>query len=211
MSISREKYCASPYLAYNVMMSPKWFLGWLWAFPVFKILTGVEIEGRVPRKGAFIIASNHVSFLDPPALGICAGRELYFLAKIGLFSHSKFFSWLIRTFNAIPISGVMGVRPAVRLFRQGEVVVIFPEGTRSRKGVMLPFNPGVGYLAITFGIPVIPTFILNSDKKVFSLILRFNKLRIRFGEPIYPSGYKKNKKDIERFTIRLREEVLNLQ
>lgn len=192
-------------------MSPKWFLGWIWAFPVFKIITGVDIQGRVPRKGAYIIACNHVSFLDPPALGICAGRELYFLAKIGLFAHSKFFAWLIRTFNAIPISGVMGVRPAIRLFQQGEIVVIFPEGTRARKGQMLPFNPGVSYLAITFNVPVIPVYIRNSNKRVISLILRINKLRIRFGKPIYPSGYEKSKKDIERFAAHLREEVLNLQ
>lgn len=192
-------------------MSIIWFLSWIWVFPLFKVLTGIEIKGKVPKKGAYIIACNHVSFLDPPIVGICAGREIYFLAKIGLFETSKAFTWLIRKYNAIPISGVQGLRTAIKLLKKGETIVIFPEGTRSRKGHMLPFNPGVSYLALNLKIPVIPAFITNSNKRLISLILRMNNLRITFGEPIIPRGYKNTRDDMDRFARLLKKEVLKLR
>lgn len=153
-------------------MRLKWFIGWAIVFPLLKILTGVEIRGKVPKKGPCIIAANHVSFLDPPVLGLTAFREIYFLAKKGLFRISPFFSWLIMTYNAMQVHGTEGMIKALRLLRAGKPVVIFPEGTRSRIGHMLPFNPGIGYLAITLSIPVIPAYITNSNRKFLSLILR---------------------------------------
>jgi len=192
-------------------MSIVWFLSWLWVFPLLKVLTGIKIIGSVPKKGSFIIACNHVSFLDPPIVGICAAREIYFLAKIGLFQTSKAFAWLIRAYNAIPISGVQGLRTAIKLLKKGAVVVIFPEGTRSKKGHMLPFNPGVSYLATNLGIPVIPTYIANSNKRFLRIILRLNRLKISFGKAVSPAGYENNREDMKRFARRLKEEVLKLR
>jgi 1-acyl-sn-glycerol-3-phosphate acyltransferase len=192
-------------------MSIVWFLSWIWVFPLLKVLTGIKIIGTVPKKGSFIIACNHVSFLDPPIVGICAAREIYFLAKIDLFQTSRAFAWLIKAYNAIPISGIQGLRTAMKLLKKGAVVVIFPEGTRSRKGHMLPFNPGVSYLATNLGIPVIPAYIANSDKRFLQLILRLNRLKISFGKPISPAGYENSREDMERFARRLKEEVLKLR
>ncbi len=188
-----------------------WFITWILAFPLLKILTGVEIYGSLPKNGPCIVACNHVSFLDPPVVGITSCREVYFLAKIGLFNVSKFFTWLIKTYHAIPISGTRGLRLAVKLLKRGNILVIFPEGTRSRKGYVLPFTPGVGYLSIYLGIPVIPVYISNSNKKFISLVLRIHKLKIRFGKPIYPTGYKKEREDIERFAAKIKEEVIKLR
>ena len=192
-------------------MSLLWFISWVFVFPIFKVLTGIKIKGTVPKKGGYIIACNHVSFLDPPIVGICAGREIHFLAKIGLFESSKSFARLIRAYNAIPISGVQGLRTAMKLLKNGETVVIFPEGTRSRKGHMLPFNPGVSYLALNLGVPVIPAFITNSNKRFAALVLRLNTLKIVFGAPISPKGYHNNRADMARFADRLQKEVVNLR
>lgn len=192
-------------------MSIVWFLSWIWVFPLLKVLTGIRIIGTVPKKGPFIIACNHVSFLDPPIVGICAAREIYFLAKIDLFQTSKAFAWLIKAYNAIPISGVQGLMTAIKLLKRGEVVVIFPEGTRSRKGHMLPFNPGVSYLAIRLGVSVIPAYIANSNKRFLRIILRLNRLKISFGKPVSPAGYENSREDMERFARRLKEEVLKLK
>lgn len=192
-------------------MRLKWFLVWILVYPIFKLLTGVRIEGRVPRKGPVILAPNHVSFLDPPLVGITAFREIYFLAKPGLFAGSKFFAWLITTYNAISIEGTAGVRRAVKLLRKGNAVVIFPEGTRSRVPSILPFHEGVGYLAINFGVPVVPVYITNSNKSVLSLVLRINELKVRFGRLIHPHGYRKTREDFARFAERVREEVLRLK
>lgn len=192
-------------------MGLKWLLSWLLTFPIFLLLSGVEIKGKIPKKGAVILASNHLSFLDPPLVGFTAFREVYFLAKPGLFVLSKFFTWLIKTYNAINLEAGQGIRPAIKLLKQGKAIVIFPEGTRSRKGVLLPFNVGVGYLAITYNVPVVPVRIINSNKKFASLIFRFNKLKIIYGEPILPDGYKKIKEDFEVFAQKIREEVQNLK
>lgn len=191
-------------------MRSLWFITWLLAFPLLKILTGAQITGRIPKRGACIIACNHVSFLDPPALGIAAGREVFFLAKIGLFKLSGFFNRLIRSYNAIPISGVMGLRPAIRLLKLGQAVVIFPEGTRSLKGEMLPFNPGVSFLAINYRVPVVPAYIGDSNRNFFLLMLRMYQLRIKFGKPVYSNGYNNNREDYERFADTLKTEVSSL-
>jgi len=196
---------------YNYTMRPVWLISWILTFPLFKLLTGVEIVGRIPKRGPLIIASNHKSFLDPPLIGYSAFREVFFLAKPDLFAHSRFFAWLIRTFNAVRISGTEGLRTAVRLLKQGKAVVIYPEGTRLKTDGMLPFNPGMSYLAITYDIPVVPVYITNSNKGVGSLLFRMTTLRIKYGRPIRPSGYNKTKEDFERFALRLREEVMNLQ
>lgn len=198
-------------MRYNKGMRPKWFWGWVFAFPLFKVLTGIQIRGTVPKNGPFIVAANHVSFLDPPVIGLTAFREIHFLAKKGLFHVSPFFSWLITTFNAMQVHGTEGMIRAVQLLQAGKAVVIFPEGTRSRKGYMLPFNPGIGYLAISLGVPVVPTYIANADKKIISLMLRLHPLKITFGAPVYPRGYAKNKTEYQRFADRIREEVLILK
>jgi len=188
-------------------MGLKWFISWVLAFPLLKLLTGIEIVGTLPKKGPVILACNHVSFLDPPVIGITAFREVYFLAKPGLFKLSKFFTWLITTYNALSLEGSEGMRMAVRLMKKGNPVVIFPEGTRSKGGILLPFNPGVGYLSISLNIPVVPVYVANSNKKFITLMIRWHKLRITYGKPIYPYGYKKDKDDFERFAMKIREEV----
>lgn len=188
-----------------------WFVTWVFAFAFLKFLTGIEIRGSVPKRGAYIVACNHVSFLDPPVVGITICREVYFLAKLPLFQMSRFFTWLIRSYHAIPITKTQGLRTAIKLLRRGEAVVIFPEGTRSRIGEMLPFNPGVSYLAIHLGIPVIPVYVAHSDKKFVSLVMRINQLQVRYGLPVSPAGYTSEREDIERFAAKLKEEVLKLR
>ena len=192
-------------------MGIKWFMSWILAFPLLKILFGVEISGSIPKHGAVILACNHVSFLDPPTLGITACREVYFLAKAGLFNLSKLFTWLISTFNAVNVYSTGGMRRAIKILKKGKAIVIFPEGTRSRIGSMLPFNPGVGYLSISLEVPVIPVYIANSNKKVISLMLRINRLKITFGKPIMPIGYKKERQDFEKFAAMIKEEVEKLR
>src|SRR5512134_1457256 len=102
-------------------------------------LSGWEVRGReqVPREGGLIVASNHISFWDPPLVGTAAIRELHYLAKEELF-RTPVLGPFIRTFNAIPIrrgvADLSGLTKAMDMLRAGRALLMFPEGTRVRDG-----------------------------------------------------------------------------
>jgi 1-acyl-sn-glycerol-3-phosphate acyltransferase len=151
-------------------------LGWHYSVAKFAVgtvlgaATGWEVTGRehVPRSGGFILASNHISFWDPPLIGSALPREIHFLAKEELFSNPAF-GWLIRSYNAIPIRRGMvdlsGMARAVETLRRGGGLMLFPEGTRMRDGELHPARPGIGMLSVNSGVPIVPCFISGSDRE----------------------------------------------
>lgn len=136
---------------------------------VLGALSGLRVTGRehVPRKGGLIVASNHVSYWDPPLLGAAVPREIHYLAKEELF-RTPVFGALIRAYNAIPIrrgvADLSGMARAIEILRQGGVLLMFPEGTRSRDGALRSARPGVGMLAVNADVPILPSFISGSDR-----------------------------------------------
>jgi 1-acyl-sn-glycerol-3-phosphate acyltransferase len=149
--------------------------------------SGWEVRGRehVPKSGAVIVASNHISFWDPVLIGTAAVREQHFLAKGELFRPSVF-GWLIRSFNAIPIrrgiADMSGLSKAMDVLRARRSLILFPEGTRARSGDLRPARPGLGLLAVSTDALVVPTSILGSDRPGKWLV-RQAKLRVEFGPP----------------------------
>jgi 1-acyl-sn-glycerol-3-phosphate acyltransferase len=149
-------------------------------------LSGWEVRGRehVPKTGAVIVASNHISFWDPPLVGTAAVREQHFLAKGELFRPPL--GWLIRSFNAIPIrrgvADLSGLAKARDVLRAGRSLILFPEGTRARGGELRSARPGLGMLAVATDALVVPTCILGSDHPRKWLVRR-TKLRVDFGPP----------------------------
>ena len=149
------------------------------------VASGWQVRGRehVPRTGGLIVASNHISFLDPPLIGTAAVRELHYLAKEELFK-PPVFGWLIRTFNAIPIrrgmADLSGMTRAIEVLKSGDALVMFPEGSRMRDGELHPARPGVGMLAVGGNAKIVPCFISGSDRPN-QWFLRRTKLRVRFG------------------------------
>jgi len=146
-------------------------------------VTGAE---RVPRSGPVIIASNHVSYSDPPVVGSAVPREVYFLAKEELFGNPAF-GWLISRYNAIALRRAVGdigaVRRAVDLLKQGRAVLMFPEGTRSLGGALLKPKPGVGLIACLAGAPVVPAYVTGTNR-LGRALLRRAELRVSFGEAV---------------------------
>lgn len=169
-----------------------WKISWYFANFLFKLLFGFEVKGRenIPYRGSLIIASNHISYLDPPILGAAATREVHFVAKEGLFKWNRFFSWLIEIYNAIPIRREGGNHSAIKTFfsllKGGKAIVIFPEGTRSKTGELLPVKQGVGFLALNSGATVLPAFIFDSNAKISELIIRKKRIRVIFGDLMKP-------------------------
>lgn len=148
-------------------------------------LSGWEVRGRehVPKSGAVIVASNHISFWDPPLVGTAAIRELHFLAKEELFRPLLLGS-LIRSFNAIPIrrgvADLSGLTKAMDVLRAGHALIMFPEGTRNRSGELRAARPGVGMLAVSTDARVVPACIVGSDRPG-RWLTRQAKLRVSFG------------------------------
>lgn len=151
----------------------------------FRVVTGWEVMGRerVPAAGGLVIASNHISFWDPPLIGSALPRECHFLAKEELFA-TPLLGPLIRSLNAIPIrrglADLSGMSRAIEVLKRGEALLMFPEGSRMRDGELHPARPGVGMMAVNADVPILPCFISGSGRpgKWWN---RSSRVRISFG------------------------------
>ena len=149
---------------------------------------------NLPKKGAFIIAGNHLSFLDPMAAGFTVKRRVCFLARESLF-HNRLFSMWGHSVGAIPIKrgrfDLSAMKGSLERLRQGYVVAFFPEGTRSRDGSVKDPKGGVGFLAAKAGVPIVPVFIKGSDKALPShaIFIRLKPIETRVGRPVSPEEF----------------------
>lgn len=169
----------------------KWFYLFIWTLVrnLSRFLWRLSWEGieNIPREGGVIIASNHISWYDPPFVSVSCPREVHFMAKRELFS-IPVLGFIIRNLNAFPVSrgkyDRQALEAAIEVLKKEEALIVFPEGTRSRKkGEFLPPKAGVGVLAREGGVPIVPTYISGSDEltKVF---FSFGRVRVTFGPPI---------------------------
>ena len=116
------------------------------------IAYSVRVTGRehVPVEGGVLVCSNHQSFFDPVLVGLASDRPMNYLARKSLFRFSPF-RWLILLYDAIPIDregfSLDGIKETLRRLKRGEMVLIFPEGTRTTTGNMSPLKPGFCSLA----------------------------------------------------------------
>ena len=131
----------------------------------------IQVEGRehIPTSGGFVLASNHRSYADPPLLATrLRGQRCVFMAKEELF-RNKFFGWLIRKLGAFPVTRGAGdngvIETAEQYVRSGRVLMIFPEGTRSKDGTLGRAKSGVTLIAAQAKVPVVAVFIKYCRKK----------------------------------------------
>jgi 1-acyl-sn-glycerol-3-phosphate acyltransferase len=143
---------------------------------------------RIPRRGGFILASNHTSYLDPVLLGICSVRRLNFMAKMELFKGALGF--VLTRLGAFPVkrgaADLGAMKEALKRLKNGRVVLIFVEGTRRIGSQPSKAHPGAGFLAIKSGVPVVPVFVKGTDKVMPPGAKSFKRGRVyaTFGEPI---------------------------
>lgn len=136
---------------------------------IFKILFRIRATGleNIPKKGGFILASNHVSYLDPIAVGAVCPRKLNYMAKEELFRNPLFSRYLfsIKTFpvkrNSADLSAI---KEAMRRVERGEGLVLFPEGSRRFDTTSKEPHAGIGFLAAKLDVPVIPAFVRGTDR-----------------------------------------------
>ena len=122
---------------------------------------------NIPSQGGCILASNHISNIDPPILGITSPRRLNYVAKESLFEN-KLLGFFLRQLWAFPIkrdeSDFRAMRHTLRCLKSAQPVLIFPEGTRGTTGRIKTVQAGIGFMAAKSGRPVIPVYIYDSDK-----------------------------------------------
>ena len=144
---------------------------------------------RLVESGPLIIAVNHTSFLDPPLAGICYRRGVFYLARKTLLSW-PFFGPLFPAMNVIPVeregNDMNALRIVVRKIREGNGVVLFPEGTRSPDGSLQSARAGIGLVIARTGAPVQPLRIFGAHEAFpkKSLRLRAPQITIVVGEPV---------------------------
>lgn len=129
-------------------------------FHRFRVL-GLE---HAPEEGAFLLASNHTSFLDPPALGCRLPRDLHYFARSSLFR--GVFGKLIKALNSIPLDrespDITSFKRALKVLDKGSPLLVFPEGTRSPDGNLQPAKRGIGLIACKAQAPVLPARVFGS-------------------------------------------------
>jgi 1-acyl-sn-glycerol-3-phosphate acyltransferase len=170
------------------MVSPMYLFIGVLSWPVVKGLYRLRARGleHLPD-GGFVLAANHTSNFDPWPLGIpfLPRRQLRFMAKSELFN--PVLAPVLRASGAFKVrrgeGDVEAIRTAAELVRAGEIVVMFPEGTRQRKGMRKkhgarPHN-GAARIALTAGAPLVPAAIAGTDR-----LSRLGPLRVAYGPPL---------------------------
>ncbi len=161
-----------------------------WAFckVCFKYKT-IDIK-NVPKKGAFILVSNHQSFLDPLFCAVAIRRKMNYLARDTLFKN-RLFGWLLHSLYVTPLrmeqADLAAMKTIINELRSGEAVLLYPEGTRTSDGRITPFKPGLGLLCRRGNAAILPMLVEGAfecwprHKKLFSI---GKKITVRYGTPI---------------------------
>lgn len=150
---------------------------------------------NVPRTGGALIVSNHQSFLDPALLGARLPRSMSYMAKSELFEN-RLLSWLIRSLGAFPVrqgaGDIRAIKETVQRLQEGRILNIFPEGSRTENGQIMPMQPGVALVARKAGVPIIPAAIIGSYEAwpKGTTMFRMHPIRIAYGPPLDMRGMK---------------------
>ncbi|MCY4404286.1 MAG: lysophospholipid acyltransferase family protein [Candidatus Poribacteria bacterium] len=174
---------------------------------------------HIPREGGVLIVANHISLLDPVIIGSAASREINYMARSDVFN-TPGLGKLITAFNAFPVnrwSADLGaIRKTVSLLKEGNAVLMFPEGTRSMDGNLGKASDGACFIAHRANVPTIPVFHIGAEKLLprGSMRLRRAKLIVRFGKPIDFSGLEETKVKREMYQemgIRMIDSITQLR
>jgi len=170
------------------------YAGWRALYQLAYILlfriraVGVE---RVPRRGGVLLAANHQSFLDPPAVGMALPRQMHFMARASLFRW-PLAAWALHGQHAVPLARGAGdlsaMRLAVDLLREGRGLVLFPEGTRTPDGEVGEFKPGFATVAARARVPVVPAAVDGGFEvwPRWQRVPRPGRVCVAYGEPLEP-------------------------
>jgi 1-acyl-sn-glycerol-3-phosphate acyltransferase len=160
-----------------------------WVQLIIVLASSRDVKGRenVPRKGPLILTSNHLNLADPPILTYTTPRRIRWMAKRELFD-IPIAGLFYRAFGCLPVrrfeADLQALRKSQELLRRGEVLGMFPEGTRSRTRGLTTAEPGTALLALRTGAPVLPVAIWGTEGiKLPRNLFKYNRIHVRYGEP----------------------------
>ncbi|MBK1825970.1 lysophospholipid acyltransferase family protein [Haloferula rosea] len=167
-----------------------YWVGWLLFRSAFRSLFGLRIRGaeHLLTEGPVLVVSNHESFLDPPLIGTLYADEMHFLARKSLFKGPA--KWVYRQWNSVPVDqekpDMSSLKTIIRLLKQGQRVLVFPEGARTQDGSLGEAQPGVGLIAVKAGVPIQPIRIRGAREALprGEARLKFARIEVHIGEPI---------------------------
>jgi 1-acyl-sn-glycerol-3-phosphate acyltransferase len=157
---------------------------------VFRLLTRFTVSGAegLPSSGPVILAANHLTTYDVFFMQAAISRPIFFMGKEELFRHPVM-DWLLRQLGGFPVYRGEGdewaLQHAERVLRAGQVLGIFPEGTRSKGKGLKPAKTGVARLALEVGCPIVPVA-LHGPQYMFTRISRRTLISVSFGKAVFP-------------------------
>ena len=171
---------------------------------IYRIAFRVKITGQVPNEGAYVLCCNHINYLDAAAIVLFNKRKVNFVAKEDLFTH-RVLMWLGHLFDVIPIKRNMqdidAMKRCLKVLKNGELLGIFPEGTRKGMEKNMKAKNGAAFMAMKAKVKVIPIGIHGTFKP-------FSKVYLNYGEPIDLSDY--TKETIDEATEKIMDTIVML-
>ena len=189
-----------------------WAVGRVTIQPAVKLVAPLQVYGadRVPLTGGLVVAANHFSWIDPPALGAACPRTLYFMAKVEV-HRVPGLGELMRAFGTFAVRRGESDRDAVRrmreIVREGGALGMFAEGTRQKSGVPGPVQPGAAMVAVNEGVPLIPAAIHGSQAWRLG---NFAPVSIAWGEPMTFDGLPRGGKGYKEASVEIERELRRL-
>ncbi|MFC7488451.1 lysophospholipid acyltransferase family protein [Knoellia sp. CPCC 206453] len=198
-----------------------WVLKTVILGPLLKILFRPWVEGEehIPETGGAIFASNHLSFSDSIFLPLVVPRRITFLAKADYFTgvglKGRLTAAFFRGAGQVPVDRSGGkaseaaLNTGLKILRRGELLALYPEGTRSPDGRLYRGKTGVARMALEAGVPVIPVAMIDTDKAqpTGQVVPKIMRVGVRVGKPLDFSRYKGMEDD--RFVLRsITDEVM---
>jgi len=179
---------------------------------LLKIFWRMEIIGieNLPESGGLIIASNHVSYLDPAVLVASLNRKIYIITKKEVFKNT-FVSFILKNMNAFSVDrenvDILAFKKAINILREEKVLGIFPEGTRSSNGKLQELKLGVIKIAMKTGVPILPVGIIGTHK-IYPRGIKFpilfkHKIIVKYGAPQHFNKLKSKDKIYQKEELNL--------
>ena len=152
---------------------------------MFGLIARIHVHGmeNVPRSGAYIASSNHVGRLDAPLVYLLLDRKDVVMMVAEKYQRYAIYRWFVRRLDAIWVdrfnADLGALRTTLNRLKQGAVLVVAPEGTRSKDGKLQPGHAGASYLAAKSGVPVVPVGVVGTyDRQVVARLRKFRRLDI---------------------------------